>query len=107
VQEVKSSYPVDEIFDPLSKDYREGPYPYYVRFRREAPVFFAPEINVWVVSRYEDILNIVRSRDPLERPGAKASPAVGARLPAPVPRVLSTSSPASLAESVFLKAREP
>ena len=105
--EVKSSYPVDEIFDLLWEDYLEDPYPYYVRFRREAPVFFAPEINVWVVSRYEDILNIVRSRDPLERPGAKASPAVGAQLPAPVLRELSASSPASLAESVLLKAREP
>jgi cytochrome P450 len=57
VLEVKSSYPVDEIFDLLWEDYLEDPYPYYVRFRREAPVFFAPEINMWVVSRYEDILN--------------------------------------------------
>jgi cytochrome P450 len=60
VQEVKSSYPVNETFDPLSEDYREDPYPYYVKFRREAPVFFAPEINVRVVSRYEDISNIVK-----------------------------------------------
>lgn len=107
MQEVKSLYPVNGTFDPLSEDYREDLYPYYVRFRREAPLFFAPEINVRLVSRYEEILNIVRSRDLLERPGAGASPAVGARLLAPVPRVLSTSSPASLAESVFLKAREP
>ena len=28
-----------------------------MKFRREAPVFFAPKINMWVVSRYEDILN--------------------------------------------------
>ncbi len=60
MQEVKSSYPVDETFDPPSEDYREDPYPYYVRFRREAPVFFAPERNVRVVSRYEDISNIVK-----------------------------------------------
>ena len=31
-----------------------------MKFRREAPVFFAPEINVRVVSRYEDISNIVK-----------------------------------------------
>ena len=48
---------MDETLDPLSGDYLEDPYPCYVRFRREAPVFFAPEINMWVVSRYEDILN--------------------------------------------------
>ena len=87
MQEVKSSYPVDETFDPLSEDYLEDPYPYYVRFRREAPVFFAPKINMWVISRYEDISNIVKDPETyLERPGAGASPAVGARLPAPVPR---------------------
>ena len=39
MQEVKSLYPVNETFDPLSEDYREDFYPYYVRFRREAPVF--------------------------------------------------------------------
>ena len=39
MQEVKSSYLVDETFDSLLEDYREDPYPYYVRFRREAPVF--------------------------------------------------------------------
>jgi cytochrome P450 len=65
VQEVKSPYPVDEIFDPLSKDYREDPYPYYVRFRREAPAFFAPKNNMWVVSRYEDILNTVKDLETL------------------------------------------
>ena len=27
--------------------------------RCEAPVFFAPEINMWVVSRYEEILNML------------------------------------------------
>jgi cytochrome P450 len=65
VQEVKSSYPVDEIFDPLLNDYREDPYSYYVRFRREAPDFFAPEKNMWVVSRYEDILNTVKDLETL------------------------------------------
>ncbi len=60
MQELKSSYPVDENFDPLSEDYLKDPYPYYARFRREAPIFFAPKINMWVVSRYEDILEIVK-----------------------------------------------
>ncbi|MCA1737478.1 MAG: cytochrome P450 [Actinobacteria bacterium] len=55
--------PVDETFDPLDADYLVDPYPYYARFRREAPVFFAPKINMWVVSRYDDILNIVKDPD--------------------------------------------
>jgi cytochrome P450 len=60
MQETTSSYPVDEDFDPLSEDYLQDPYAYYARFRHEAPVFFAPKIGMWVVSRYEDILAIVK-----------------------------------------------
>jgi cytochrome P450 len=63
MQETTSSYPVDENFDPLPEDYLEDPYAYYARFRREAPIFFAPKIGMWVVSRYEDILTIVKDPD--------------------------------------------
>jgi cytochrome P450 len=51
-------YPVDPDFDPLDPDYLADPY--YARFRREAPVFYAPMIDFWVVSRYQDIQNIVK-----------------------------------------------
>ena len=61
MQETASSYPVDEDFDPLSEDYLEDLYAYYARFRHEAPVFFAPKIGMWVMSRYEDILAIVKA----------------------------------------------
>ena len=57
MQETYSLYPVDEDFNPLSEDYLDDPYAYFARFRGEAPVFFAPMIGVWVVSRYEDILH--------------------------------------------------
>jgi cytochrome P450 len=60
VQGLKDSYPVNDTFDPLSEDYLADPYPYYAGFRREAPVFFAPKIDMWVVSRYEDFLAIVK-----------------------------------------------
>jgi cytochrome P450 len=53
-------YPVDPSFDPLDPDYLEDPYPYFARFRYEAPVFYAPKIDFWVVSRYEDIMRIVK-----------------------------------------------
>ena len=53
-------YPVDHEFNPLDPDYLADPYPFYARFRREAPVFYAPKIDFWVVSRYEDIQEIVK-----------------------------------------------
>ncbi len=55
-----TGHPVDPDFDPLDPDYLADPYPYYARFRREAPVFYAPKVDFWVVSRYEDILRIVK-----------------------------------------------
>jgi cytochrome P450 len=61
MQETTSPYPVDENFDPLSEDYLQDPYAYYAWFRRGAPIFFAPKIGMWVLSRYEDILAIVKA----------------------------------------------
>lgn len=56
-------YPVDPAFDPLDPDYLPDPYPYYEVFRRDAPIFYAPKIDFWVVSRYEDIRNIVKDSE--------------------------------------------
>jgi cytochrome P450 len=60
VEQRDAGQPVDPHFDPLDPGYLADPYPYYARFRREAPVFYAPKIDFWVVSRYEDILEIVK-----------------------------------------------
>jgi cytochrome P450 len=51
---------VDPDFDPLAPDYLADPYPYFARFREEAPIFYAPRVDFWVVSRYEDIQRIVK-----------------------------------------------
>jgi cytochrome P450 len=59
VEQRDAGHPVDPDFDPLDPDYLADPYPCYARFRREAPVFYAPKIDFWVVSRYEDIRRIV------------------------------------------------
>lgn len=56
----QADYPGDPDFDPLSPGYLADPYPYYERFRREAPIFYAPKIDFWIVSRYEDIARIVK-----------------------------------------------
>lgn len=55
-----ADYPVDEDFDPLDPEYLADPYPYYERFRERAPVFYAPKIDFWVVSRYGDVQEIVK-----------------------------------------------
>ena len=48
--------PVDESFDPLSGDYLADPYSVMAALPlAEAPVFFAPLIGYYVVTRYADI----------------------------------------------------
>ena len=60
VEQQGSEYPVSPDFDPFDPDYLAGPYPYFARLRSETPVFYAPKIDFWVVSRYEDIQTIVK-----------------------------------------------
>jgi cytochrome P450 len=50
---------LDEAYDPLDA-HRQDPYPFYAQVRQRAPVFFAPELGVWVVSRYEDVRSVLR-----------------------------------------------
>ncbi len=47
----KSGY----IFDPYALDFAENPYPTYQWMRDEAPVYHQPEMDFWMLSRYEDV----------------------------------------------------
>jgi cytochrome P450 len=44
-------------FDPAQK---RDPFPFYAHARRETPVFFSPILNMWVVTRHEDILAVLK-----------------------------------------------
>lgn len=48
------------VFDPLDPAQRANPYPTYARLRRERPVFYAPQYDLWVVTRYEDVLRVLK-----------------------------------------------
>src|SRR5258706_11144939 len=73
------------LYHPLRGEQLENPYPFYARARREEPIFFSPELNTWVVTRYDDVLSILNqpdifsSKDAL-RPVVTFSPAVFAEL---------------------------
>lgn len=68
-----------DVFRPLDGDQLKDPYPFYARARDEQPVFFSPPIGAWVVTRYEDVRDILMrpetfsSRDTI-RPVAEFSP---------------------------------
>jgi cytochrome P450 len=49
-----------EEFDPWDSAYIDDPYPFFVRARPQQPVFYSPDIDMWVISRYDDISAVLR-----------------------------------------------
>lgn len=55
--------PVSQLsgeFNPFTGPYLADPYEFLSRARAEEPVFYSPEIDYWVVTRYEDIRSVFR-----------------------------------------------
>src|SRR5258708_4830472 len=83
------------LYHPLQGEQMENPYPFYARARKEEPIFFSPDLDTWVITRYDDVLTILSqpdifsSKDAL-RPVVKLSPAVFAELSKVGPRVRGT-----------------
>lgn len=49
-----------EAYDPLDPKQTDDPYPWMEAARKEAPVFYMPEQDLWCVTRYEDVLAVMR-----------------------------------------------
>lgn len=49
-----------QTYFPLSSEHMANPYAFYVRARLEEPVFFSPFLNAWIVTRYEDVVAVLR-----------------------------------------------
>ena len=49
------------LFDPLDPAVVDDPYPAYARLRRESPVHYLDDHDLWVVTRYADVMRVVRS----------------------------------------------
>lgn len=47
-------------FKPVAAEQADDPYPWMKAARREAPVFYLPELDLWCVTRYEDVLAVMR-----------------------------------------------
>ncbi|MFF3752711.1 cytochrome P450 [Streptomyces sp. NPDC002018] len=44
------------MYDLLTPEFREDPYPTLRQMRRSDPVHFSPQLNAWLVTRYEDVV---------------------------------------------------
>lgn len=48
-------------YDPFSLEVQKDPYPYYAELRERAPVHYVKPADAWAVSRYSDVLQIVKA----------------------------------------------
>jgi cytochrome P450 len=49
----------DTRFDPYAPDVLADPYPHYERLRDEAPICFVPDLDAWIVTRYDDVSRVL------------------------------------------------
>jgi len=47
-------------YDPLAPDVRADPYPHYHRLRAEAPIHWNELVGAWVLTRYDDMVAVLR-----------------------------------------------
>jgi cytochrome P450 len=77
------------FFDPARAAYRADPYPFLARLRREAPVFWSPELRSWVLTRYGECADVLRDNqrftmDPARTTGTRAEAILAHRAAAPL-----------------------
>jgi len=76
---------VSTRFDPLSPEQRENPFDILATARRDQPVFHVPALDLWVVTRYDDVLAVLKDHHTFSSTGALKS----APLPDEVAAVLA------------------
>ena len=50
-------------FEPLSGDWRDDPYSVYAQLREKDPIHWAPKASAFCVSRYDDVIHVMRTPD--------------------------------------------
>jgi len=58
-------------FEPFEPALRADPYTAYRRLRDEAPVHYAPDADVWCVSRYEDVMHVLKEHETFSSHGMR------------------------------------
>ena len=79
------------LFDPTAPEQRENPFDVLALARREQPVFYAPALDLWVVTRHDDVLTVLKNHRTFSSTGALKSSS--ASLPSEVLDVLADGCP--------------
>jgi cytochrome P450 len=76
------------LFRLLDPDVLADPYPLYHRLRREDPVHWDPFLHSWVVTRYTDVVRVLRDFSAQRAPTAEQLTALGLAALNPVAKVM-------------------
>ena len=81
-------------FSPFSPEFLANPYPFYALLRRNDPVHWNQTINIWILTRYEDMLPVLRDDElfSADRRRSENFQQLGVD-PDDVPRSMLTSDP--------------
>jgi cytochrome P450 len=60
-------------FNPLAPEQQENPFDILAAARREQPVFYVPALKLWVVTRYDDVLAVLKDHETFSSTGALKS----------------------------------
>jgi cytochrome P450 len=82
----QSFVPTCPHFNPLEPAQNANPYPMYAALRREAPVSYSPQYDMWVVTRYADVVAVLKQHDLFSSVGSMQTTP---NLPASVEAVLA------------------
>src|ERR1041384_7631466 len=72
----------------LDPEVLANPYPLYHRLRAESPVHWDPLLRVWVVTRYEDVIRVLRDFSAERTPPPEQLTAMGLAALNPVAKVM-------------------
>ena len=67
------SAPAASRFDPTSPEQREDPFAVLALARREQPVFYSEQLGLWVVTRDDDVLAVLKDHRTFSSVGALRS----------------------------------
>lgn len=54
---------IGAAFNPFTSPFVDDPYTVLAKFRSEEPVFYSPEIDHWVVTRYDDVRQVFQDHN--------------------------------------------
>jgi cytochrome P450 len=60
VQTTDESVPLESAFNPFDAVFMTNPDAVLTRARNEGTIFFSPILNAWIVTRYDDVVSVLR-----------------------------------------------